>query len=115
MKLTVSQIEQIAQGVKVLELRDAAGGLSNGEYTFGNIPSFGSADTHRHRHLLQSSYVFDQSSIDADIAILAVPFDGMASMRPGCRQAPRALRDTSARFGWLGEPTNSTCGPLWTN
>jgi len=28
-------------------------------------------------------------------------------MGPGCRQAPRTLRDASARFGWLGEPTNS--------
>ena len=55
----------------------------------------------------KAPYVFDPSSVDADIAILGVPFDGMASMRPGCRQAPRALRDASARFGWLGEPTNS--------
>jgi agmatinase len=36
-----------------------------------------------------------------------VPFDGMASMRPGCRQAPRALRDASTRFGWLGESTGT--------
>jgi agmatinase len=51
--------------------------------------------------------VFDPSAIRADIAVLGVPFDGMASMRPGCRQAPRALRDASARFGWLGEPSGS--------
>jgi agmatinase len=31
----------------------------------------------------------------------------MASMRPGCRQAPRALRDASTRFGWLGESTGT--------
>lgn len=29
-------------------------------------------------------------------------------MRPGCRQAPRALRDASTRFGWLGEPAGSS-------
>jgi agmatinase len=55
----------------------------------------------------KAPFVFDPAAIDADIAILGVPFDGMASMRPGCRQAPRALRDASARFGWLGEPSNS--------
>jgi agmatinase len=55
----------------------------------------------------KAPYVFDPSAIHADIAILGVPFDGMASMRPGCRQAPRALRDASARFGWLGEPAGS--------
>jgi agmatinase len=51
----------------------------------------------------KAPYVFDPAAIDADIAILGVPFDGMASMRPGCRQAPRALRDASCRFGWLGD------------
>ena len=55
----------------------------------------------------KAPYVFDPSAIEADIAILGVPFDGMASMRPGCRQAPRALRDASARFGWLGEPAGT--------
>jgi agmatinase len=56
----------------------------------------------------KASYVFDPAEMDADVAILGVPFDNMASMRPGCRQAPRALRDASARFGWLGEPTGSS-------
>ena len=42
--------------------------------------------------------VLDPTEIDADIAILGVPFDGMASMCPGCRQAPQALRDASTRF-----------------
>ena len=55
----------------------------------------------------KAPYVFDPAEIDADIAILGVPFDGMASMRPGCRQAPRALRDASTRFGWLGESTGT--------
>jgi len=55
----------------------------------------------------KAPYVFDITAIDSDIVILGVPFDGMASMRPGCRQAPRALRDASARFGWLGEAEGS--------
>lgn len=55
----------------------------------------------------KAAYVHDPANLDADIAILGVPYDGMASMRPGCRQAPRALRDASARFGWLGEPKGS--------
>ena len=37
----------------------------------------------------KAPYVFDPAEIDADIAILGVPFDGMASTRPGCRQALR--------------------------
>jgi agmatinase len=55
----------------------------------------------------KAPYIFDPAEIDPDIAILGVPFDGMASMRPGCRQAPRALRDASTRFGWLGESTGT--------
>lgn len=56
----------------------------------------------------KAPYVFEPAEINADVAILGVPFDNMASMRPGCRQAPRALRDASARFGWLGEPAGSS-------
>lgn len=52
----------------------------------------------------KAAHVLEPSKGDADVAILGVPFDNMASMRPGCRQAPRALRDASTRFGWLGEP-----------
>src|SRR6516165_3817767 len=55
----------------------------------------------------KAPYVFDITAIDSDIVILGVPFDGMASMRPGCRQAPRALRDASARFGWLEKARGS--------
>ena len=55
----------------------------------------------------KAPYVFEPTEMQADVAILGVPFDNMASMRPGCRQAPRALRDASARFGWLGEPAGS--------
>jgi len=50
----------------------------------------------------KASYVFQPEEMNAEVAILGVPSDNMASMRPGCRQAPRALRDASTRFGWLG-------------
>ncbi|MGH9616465.1 MAG: arginase family protein [Acidobacteriaceae bacterium] len=56
----------------------------------------------------KAPYVFDPKEMDADVAVLGVPFDNMASMRPGCRQAPRALRDASTRFGWLGDPVGSS-------
>ena len=45
--------------------------------------------------------------VDADIAVLGIPYDGATAMRPGSRQAPRAIRDASGRFGFLGkEKTN---------
>src|SRR6185437_2635877 len=56
----------------------------------------------------KAPYIFEPADIDADVAVLGIPFDNMASMRPGCRQAPRALRDASTRFGWLGEPAGSS-------
>lgn len=56
----------------------------------------------------KAPYVFQPEEMDAEVAILGVPFDNMASMRPGCRQAPRALRDASTRFGWLGAPAGSS-------
>ncbi len=56
----------------------------------------------------KAPYVFEPAEIDADVAVLGIPFDNMASMRPGCRQAPRALRDASARFGWLGNPSGAS-------
>lgn len=55
----------------------------------------------------KAAHVQDWHSLQAEVAVLGVPYDGMASMRPGCRQAPRALRDASARFGWLGKPEGS--------
>jgi len=55
----------------------------------------------------KAAYVFEPAEMDADVAILGIPFDNTTSMRPGCRQAPRALRDASARFGWLGNPSGA--------
>lgn len=56
----------------------------------------------------KAPYVFEPAEMNAGVAILGVPFDNMASMRPGCRQAPRALRDASTRFGWLGEAAGAS-------
>lgn len=54
----------------------------------------------------KAPYVFDPQKIQADIVVLGVPFDGMASMRPGCRQAPRAgaLAITRSRLDRNLEP-----------
>ena len=56
----------------------------------------------------KAAHVFEPAEMNADVAVLGIPFDNTASMRPGCRQAPRALRDASARFGWLGDPAGSS-------
>lgn len=50
----------------------------------------------------KAPYVEDLATLDADVGILGVPTDAAAGMRPGCRQAPRAIRDASTRFGFLG-------------
>lgn len=50
----------------------------------------------------RAPYVEDLSTLDADIGVLGVPTDAAAGMRPGCRQAPRAIRDASMRFGFVG-------------
>ena len=55
----------------------------------------------------KAPHVFEPAEMNADVAVLGIPFDNTVSMRPGCRQAPRALRDASARFGWLGDPAGS--------
>ncbi|MGE3344817.1 MAG: agmatinase [Vicinamibacterales bacterium] len=51
----------------------------------------------------KAPYVEDISGLEADIGILGVPTDSAAGMRPGCRQAPRAIRDASTRFGFIGQ------------
>ena len=50
----------------------------------------------------RAPYVEDLTTLDADVGVLGVPTDAAAGMRPGCRQAPRAIRDASMRFGFLG-------------
>lgn len=62
----------------------------------GSLPHTGIAT------FAKAPYVEDLATLDADVAILGVPTDAAAGMRPGCRQAPRAIRDASTRFGFLG-------------
>lgn len=50
----------------------------------------------------KAPHIVDFSELNADIAVLGVPSDAAAGMRPGCRQAPRAIRDASTRFGFVG-------------
>lgn len=56
----------------------------------------------------KAAFVPDLDRLDADVGVIGVPTDFAASMRPGCRQAPRAIRDASTRFGWLGAPAASS-------
>ncbi|MEM6792641.1 MAG: arginase family protein [Acidobacteriota bacterium] len=42
-----------------------------------------------------------------DVAIVGIPYDEATAMRPGSRQAPRAIRDASTRFGFLGRGRDS--------
>ncbi|MEM9556409.1 MAG: agmatinase [Acidobacteriota bacterium] len=49
----------------------------------------------------------DLEHLDADVAIVGIPYDEATAMRPGSRQAPRAIRDASTRFGFLGRGPKS--------
>ncbi|MEL7059968.1 MAG: agmatinase [Acidobacteriota bacterium] len=49
----------------------------------------------------------DLDRLDADVAIVGIPYDEATAMRPGSRQAPRAIRDASTRFGFLGKGRES--------
>ncbi len=49
----------------------------------------------------------DLDSLDADVAVVGIPYDEATAMRPGSRQAPRAIRDASTRFGFLGKGRES--------
>ena len=52
----------------------------------------------------KAAYVPDLEDLEAEVAVLGIPYDGATAMRPGSRQAPRAIRDASTRFGFLGRP-----------
>ena len=45
----------------------------------------------------------DVSGLDVEVAVVGIPYDEATAMRPGSRQAPRAIRDASTRFGFLGQ------------
>ncbi|MDA8018410.1 MAG: agmatinase [Thermoanaerobaculia bacterium] len=50
----------------------------------------------------KSPFETDLENLEADVAVVGIPYDGATAMRPGSRQAPRAIRDASGRFGFLG-------------
>lgn len=55
----------------------------------------------------KAPFVPDVAEVDADIAVIGIPYDEATAMRPGSRQAPRAIRDASGRFGFLGKGSES--------
>jgi agmatinase len=44
----------------------------------------------------------DELGDDVDVGVLGVPFDGAVSRQPGARFGPRALREASAWYAYLG-------------
>ena len=55
----------------------------------------------------KSPFEPDLTRLEADVAVLGIPYDEATAMRPGSRQAPRAIRDASTRFGFLGRGADS--------
>jgi len=55
----------------------------------------------------KAPFVPEIRTVEADVAVLGIPYDGATAMRPGSRQAPRAIRDASTRFGFLGRGEQS--------
>src|SRR3954471_19285485 len=62
-----------------------------------NLPSVGLVS------FMKSPICEDFSKIDADVAILGVPYDAGIGFRPGTRFGPRDIRQYSVRYsGWGG-------------
>lgn len=57
------------------------------DFPFTGIPSF-----------LHSAIIADPAGLDADIAVLGVPFDEGSPFMPGSRFGPRSIREHSLRF-----------------
>jgi agmatinase len=55
----------------------------------------------------KAPFIPNLDQLEADVAVVGIPYDGSTAMRPGSRQAPRAIRDASGRFGFLGRPDHS--------
>lgn len=51
---------------------------------------------------MKSPVCEDLSKIDADIAVLGIPYDGGTGFRPGSRFGPREIRSNSTRFSAWG-------------
>ncbi len=54
----------------------------------------------------------DLESVDANVAVLGIPYDASIGWRPGARLAPRAIRDVSPRHSRYG-PTLSGGSPYF--
>jgi len=63
--------------------------LGNSNQDFGGIRTF-----------LRAPYIKDLSTLDADIAIVGMPFDQGTSYRPGQRYGPRDIREASLAYAF---------------
>jgi agmatinase len=61
-----------------------------------SLPSVGLAT------FMKSPVCEDLSAIDADVAVLGIPYDGGTGFRPGSRFGPREIRSHSTRFSAWG-------------
>ncbi len=64
--------------------------MPNATHAFTGIPSFARAP------------VASPQAVEADAAVLGVPYDEGTGFRPGTRFGPRAIRDTSLRYAFFG-------------
>lgn len=65
--------------------------INKANMAFTGIASFGKAPL-----------AYDLESIDADVAVLGIPFDEGTGFRPGTRFGPRGIRNMSVRFPFFG-------------
>jgi len=66
-----------------------------------NLPSVGLAT------FIRSPVCEDFSKVDADVAVLGIPYDCGIGFRPGTRFGPREIRNYSVRYsGWGGHRPN---------
>lgn len=72
----------------MIEMRGAANQLNRG---FVGVPTF-----------LRANYCTNLTKLDAEFAVLGVPFDEGSPFAPGARFAPRSIREHSLRFGTTG-------------
>ena len=61
-----------------------------------NVPSVGLAT------FMKSPVCEDLAKIDADVAVLGIPYDGGTGFRPGSRFGPREIRSNSTRYSAWG-------------
>ncbi len=64
--------------------------MLNATHAFTGIPSFARGP------------IVSPQSVEADVAVLGVPYDEGTGYRPGTRFGPRALREASLRYAFFG-------------